>query len=258
MGMPTPTGGSHERDGVPRHPPSSLAPDLVALAERVGRHDWNPAGSDDDEALITASCVRPLKAAAEADPAAFLRRLADTCLPAGVWAAYGAERLAFRLFGPDRPRRLDPAWCALVDRTLALSQGRLLPYPLLPGYLVERYEEVGADPEDWLPFSEPPEPAEAHITPLKPGEVRPVLMGRAGSGVRVTVTVDGAHVIGLVELDATAGGNRGDGAARRTTVECWRAHDLYDLYLDIAWAFPFRVWADRELEPFFPGPAPRI
>lgn len=258
MGTPTPTGGSHERDGVPRRPPSSLTPDLVALAERVGRHDWNPAGSDDDEALIAASCILPLKAAAEADPPAFLQRLADACLPVGAWAAYGAERLALRLFGPGSPCRLDPAWCSLLDRTLALSQGRLLPYPLLPEYLVERYEDVGADPEAWLPFCEAPEPGETEIRPLEPGEVRTVVEGRAGSGVRVSVTLDGAQVIGLVELEASPEGNRSGGTAQRATVELWRAHDLYDLYLDIAWAFPFRVWADPELEPFFPGPAPRI
>ncbi len=249
MGTPTPTGGSNEHSGS--------APDLVALALRVGRHDWNPAGSDDDEAVIAASCVMPLKAAAAADPAAFLRRLARTCLPAGAWAAYGADRLALRLFGAASPLRFEPAWCALIDRSLVLYQGRRLPYPLLPEYLVERYEATGGDPEDWLPFCEPPEPGAAEITPLQPDEARTVVEGRAGSGVRVTVRRDSTKVVGLVELTAPAGDGRAGATAVRATVECWQAHDLYDLYLDIAWAFPFRAWADPELEPFFTGPAPR-
>lgn len=259
MGTPTPAGGGRDRDGVPRRPPCDRTPDLVVRAERVGRHDWDPAGSDDDEALIAASCVLPLVAVAQADPATFLRRLAHTCLPAGPWAAYGAERLALRLFGADSPWRHDPAWCALLDRSLTLTQGRLLPYPLLPDHLMERYEAVGSDPEDWLPFREAPEPGEAEITPLEPGEMRTVVEGRAGSGLRVTVALDGVEVVGLVELTTTPAGERRAGStALRATVECWRAHDLYDLYLDIAWAFPFRVWAHAELEPFFPGPVPRV
>ncbi len=258
MGTQTPAGGGHERDGVPRRPPVARTPDLVALAARVGRHDWNPIGSDDDEALIAASCVKPLVAEAEADPVAFLQQLARTCLPAGAWASYGADRLALRLFGAASPWRHHPAWCSLIDRSLVLTQGRLLPYPLLPDYLVERYEALGGDPESWLPFSEAPDPDDAAITPLEPGETRLVVEGRAGSGVRVTVRLDGPQVIGLVEMSASAGGGRGTGTTMLASVEIWRAGDLYDLYLDIAWAFPFRVWADPELEPFFPGPSPRI
>lgn len=83
--------------------------------------------------------------------------------------------------------------------------------------------------------------------------------GRAGSGALVTVRLDGAQVIGLVEMSApSVVGGGSTGTTMRATVECWRANDLYDLYLDIAWAFPFRVWADPELEPFFAGPSPRI
>lgn len=252
MGTPTPTGGSDERHGVPRRPPS-LPPDLVALAERVGKHDWNPAASQDDEAAIAASCVRPLAAA---EPTALLLRLADACLAAGPWAAYGADRLALRLFGPDSALSHHPAWSALRDRSLSLSRARLVPYPLLPAYLAEHFEAAGGNPEAWLPFRPEPEPDEAAITPLGPGEVRTVLEGRVGSGIRVTVQLDGAQVVGLVGFTAGAGDGRTAGTVVGTTVEWWRVHDLYDLYLDIAWAFPFRAWADPELAPFFPGPAP--
>ncbi|MEZ5409240.1 MAG: hypothetical protein R2761_14525 [Acidimicrobiales bacterium] len=257
MGTPIPEGGSDERGAVPRRPPS-LRPHLAALAERVGRHDWNPAASEDDETAVAASCVRPLAAEAGTEPRAFLDRLADACLPAGPWAAYGADRLALRLFGPSSELRHHPAWSALLDAAVSLCRARLLPYPLLPTYLAERFEAAGGDPESWLPFIEAPEPGEARITPLRPGDVRTVVEGRADSGTRVTVRLDGTEVIGLVELAVPAGQSRATGTAVRATVECWRADDLYDLYLDIAWAFPFRSWADPELEPFFPGPAPRI
>ncbi len=256
MGTPT-RGEGPEHDGVPRRPRTSLTPDLVTLATRVGRHDWDPAGSGDDEASI-ARGVLALAITAHADPAAFLQRLAVACLPAGAWAAYGAERLALRLFGPQSSLRCQPAWCALLDRSLALTRTRLLPYPLLPAYLAEHFEVEGGDPEDWLPFSEEPDPEEASITPLGANEVRKVLEGRAGSDVTVTVRLDGAHVVGLVELVVPAGDGQPTGTAVRATVECWRAHHLYDLYIDIAWAFPFRAWADPELEPFFPGPIPRL
>lgn len=155
MGTQTPAGGGHERDGKPSRPPAALTPDLVALATRVGRHDWNPTGGD-DEALIAACCVLPLAAEAEADPAAFLHQLARTCLPAGAWAAYGAERLALRLFGAASPWRHHPAWCSLIDRSLVLHRARLLPYPLLPDYLAEHYEALGGDPEGWLQRSTRP------------------------------------------------------------------------------------------------------
>ncbi len=257
MGTPIPRGGDdREHDGAPRRPRTSLTPDLVALATRVGRHDWDPAGSGDEEESI-ASGVLALAITAQADPAAFLQRLAVACLPAGAWAAYGAERLALRLFGPDNPLQCHPAWCALLDRALALNRTRLLPYPLLPTYLAEHFEVEGGDPEDWLPYHEEPDPGEASISPLGPVEVRKVVEGRAGSGVTVTVRRDGAHVVGLVELVMADGDGRPTGT-QRATLECWRASHLYDLYLDIAWAFPFRAWADPELEPFFPGPTPRI
>jgi len=255
MGRPTPTGGNDERDGVPRRPPS-LAPDLVVLAERVGKHDWNPVVSQDDEAEIAACCVAPLATAAAADPVAFLCRLADTCLPAGPWAAYGAGRLALRLFGTGNDLRYHPVWLELLDRSLSLCRTRLLPYPLLPTYLAEHFAACGGAPEDWLPFSEEPEPDEAAITPLPPGEGRTVVEGQLGSGLRVTVQRDGAQFVGLVELVDPAGGHEPLPQAVAAAVECWRADDLYDLYVDIAWAFPFRAWADPELMPFFPGPVP--
>lgn len=256
MGRPTRGEGPGD-DGVARRPRTSLTPDLVTLATRVGRHDWDPAGSGDDEASI-ARGVLGLAITAHADPASFLQRLAVACLPAGAWAAYGAERLALRLFGPGSDLRCHPAWCALLDRSLALNRTRLLPYPLLPAYLAEHFEVEGGDPEDWLPFRDEPDPEEASITPLGPHEVRKVLEGRAGSDVTVTVRLDGADAVGLVELVAPAGDGPIAETAVRTTVEYWRASQLYDLYLDIAWAFPFRAWADPELEPFFPGPSPRL
>ncbi|MDH4363827.1 MAG: hypothetical protein OEY41_08740 [Acidimicrobiia bacterium] len=72
----------------------------------------------------------------------------------------------------------------------------------------------------------------------------------------MTVRLDGAQVIGLVELAAPAGDSWATGTALRATAECWRTQELSDLYFDIAWAFPSARGPIRNWSPSSPALLP--
>jgi hypothetical protein len=94
---------------------SPLPPDIAQMMERFGRHEIDIMNSSDDGYAVFQATQQPLLAMASSDPAGFIRALADTCVPVGGWAVYGADRTVINLIGSSRS---GDDWLRILDASI--------------------------------------------------------------------------------------------------------------------------------------------
>jgi hypothetical protein len=227
-----------------------LPSDLVPLMERFGRHEIDPMRSTDDSYGVFQSTQEPLLNAAREDPQEFIRALADTCVPAGGWAVYGADRTVVNLVGVN-PGGDD--WFRILDASIQFLRSNYVPPMRVPPYAWERFIDQGGTGNTWLELRSPPERGTVEITPLSDGDTRRIVkLGPEPDANVILARRDGDSYVALVDAKWS------DEDPTRSQSEWKRAPDLHDLYLEVAWSSQVWDWADPEIEPFFPAPKARI
>jgi hypothetical protein len=128
-------------------------------------------------------------------------------------------------------------------------------YPRVKGYIWQYWVNNGETSDTWIPRHPTPSPDEAPISKLQPGEIRRVTQltsERDSSAILVRQNGDGRYCA-LVDAKWS------DEDPRRVQNERMFAESLYELYIQIGLAMQEPTyWYDRELEPYFPLPRPRI
>lgn len=227
---------------------NALPGNIVEMMERFGRSELNPAAAAEPDPWTDLQA--PLLAFARADPDGFTAVLARAVLPVGGWAATGAERTVWNLLPPESRR--GPAYEALLDATVEfLRQSGLPPARTISSHW-EHWVSRGGTVETWLPIIEPPAREAARLTPLRPGEPRPLARLAADAEANlILVRAEGDHYEAIIEQP------RSDTDRRRVWSVLRTAESQYDLYLDIGLSLQApQGWHDPELAPFFPLRAP--
>ena len=225
---------------------SPLPADIVQRMERLGRHEYDPMNSPDDASEVFQYCLSPLLEIARTQPDLFVTSLADACIPVGGWAVYGAQSAVADLVGLD-PRGVDGG--RLLDAAIEFLREHYVPPVRVPTYMWHRFLDNGGDNSTWLTLRPPPDRSQVKLTPPEPGETRLILrMGIEPSANTVLIRMNGNEIEALIERSHST-----EDLTR--SQEVWKtSSSQYDLYLDIAYAIQARVWADPELEPFYPTP----
>lgn len=219
-------------------------PDVVALMERFGRHEIDTRRSS--EPNVWEATQQPFLSWSQSDPAGLIQMLADTCVPVGGWAVYGAERTVVNLVGVSPPGE---SWLRILDGSTEFLRSNFVPPMRIPPYQWNRFIDLGGTSNTWIPLRPPPDRAEVRITPVGPDELRPVVrMGPEADANVVLVRRTPAGYEALIDARWS------DDDPTRSQSEWKQASDLYDLYLDVAWSCQVWGWADPEIEPFFPAP----
>lgn len=235
--------------------PQRLPREIVAMMERFGRHEIDPMRSTDDGYLVFQATQEPLLDVARADPAGFVRSLVDACVPVGGWAIYGADRTVINLVTDPSVASSstvpppDSDWARILEGSLAFLRANYVPPLRVASYQWDYFLAHGGTPNTWLEMRPPPRRAEARLTPLAPGEVRPVIKTAPEPDANIIlVRRDGDQHV--ADVDA----RWSDDDPTRSRSELARAVTQYDLYLDLA--YQVQVWhsLDPEIEPFFPTP----
>jgi hypothetical protein len=223
-----------------------LPSDIVQMMERFGRHEIDVINSTDDPHDLFQQTQQPLIEAASSRPEAFLKALADECVPAGGWAVYGASRTVVNLIGNSPP---GDDWLRILDASNEFLRANLVPPVRVPGYAWSRFIQTGGTANTWIALRPPPPRAIAVLSPLDDGEVRRLLkLGTAPDANVVFVTRQGEDYIALID------GPESSDDPTRTQWEWKRLSDQYELYLDVALSSQVWDWADPEIEPFMPTP----
>jgi hypothetical protein len=227
-----------------------LPTNILQMMERFGRHEIDVMGSSDDGYEVFEATQRPLIAAANSNPAEFIKTLADACVPVGGWPVYGADRTVVNLIGTTPE---SPDWFRILDGSIEFLRMHYVPPMRVAGYAWNRFIDTGGTAKTWLPLRDPPSRESAIITDLKPDEVRVIAkLAAADDANRILVRREGNDYVALIDARWS------DEDSTRSQSEWKRAATLYDLYVDVAWSI--QVWdrADLELEPFFPAPKATI
>ena len=231
----------------------ALPSDIIRMMERFGRFEFDPQESSEDDARDIGSLEPELYPFASADPDGFLVALAEAVLPVGGWAAYGAERIIRSLLGPSVSQH--PSYNAIMSASLAFLRTNGVPPMRLNDYEWGYWSANGGTIDTWLPRRPTPSQDEAPITALQPGETRRVTQltsKRDSSAILVRRDGDGRYC-------ALIDNKWSDEDPRRVQREWKFAESLYELYIQIGLAMQVPTyWYDRELEPYFPLPRPRI
>ena len=233
-----------------------LPADIVSVLERYGQYEWDwQANSMSAEELGT--LMGGLYPVATTDPDGFLQALAEAVLPVGGWPVYGASRLVWELLSPNResPIYQNPAYKAIMDGAIEFLRGNGVPPMSVRNYEWDYWLDKGGTNVTWLPRIRTPSESEAPISPLRPGETRRVaqITAQPDSPVFLVRRNDNGQYAALTD------GKRGDDDPRRTQWEWKSAESLYDLYVEIGLSQQTPTyWNDKELEPYFPLPRPRI
>jgi hypothetical protein len=239
--------------------------EVVPLVERFGRIDWHELDPG-VRAEAQAALVERFRPLAEADAGALLELLATTCVPAGGWAAYGADRLMVRLFGVCSEHLLSTPGGCILDASAAFLRNSGVPWRWVPLYLRQRLTATGycgpecsdnCDCPHWIPCAEVPGPGDVAIRSLVDGEQRCVAVCGPQATTRVVVQNHGHQVATYLDLSCNPDGTIG--STRVGQLICWQvADELDELYLDIGQAFLCRSWTHPELAPYCVRPEPRI
>lgn len=238
-----------------QHSNKRLLPgDIAQQMERYGRFEFYGEAHRDAGAEV-GRMMGELYPIASADPQAFLAALAEAVLPTGGWAVYGASRLVWELLSPLEPYRQNPSYNAIMNAALDfLRTNGVRPKDIRP-YEWHHWIDSGGTADTWVSRLPEPSPAEAPITALLPGESRKVaqLTSEPDSSV-ILVRQEGEGRYGaLMEVKWS------DEDPRRVQNEWKSAGSLYELYMMIGlWLQTPPPWYDRELEPYFPLPRPKI
>lgn len=224
-----------------------LPRDIVALAERAGRHAINPITSDD--LTIWDDVMAPLLPLATADPNVFHQALAEACLPAQGLAAFGAAYIVSDFgYGLSDLRATTPQAQRIFDGAIEYLRQNFVPPTRVPEYLWRRWIETGGNSNTWMTLKQPPSRENANIRPLQVDEVRRLvrLSDRSDSNI-IVARSDGDEFVALISYPAT-------GAKQAAPFEWKRSASLYDLYREVAWSTQEWSSCDSEIEPFFPAP----
>ncbi|MFL5661872.1 MAG: hypothetical protein ACJ8BW_11045 [Ktedonobacteraceae bacterium] len=237
----------------PKQP--ELPRDIVSKLERFGQHEFNPQAYPSDGAEM-GRLVGELYSFASSDPERFLVALAQAALPAGGWTVYGASCILWECFSSDAGAlALHPAYKAIRDAAINFLRSNGVPPMRVKGYEWQYWTDNGGTSETWIQRRPIPTLAEAPITELQPGETRRVTQltsERDSSAILVRRNSDGRYC-------ALIDNKWSDEDPRRVQREWKFAESLYELYIQIGLAMQVPTyWYDRELEPYFPLPRPRI
>ena len=234
-------------------PESSLPVNIVSMMDQFGRFEFDPMGAGVvDASGVWQNLVVPLLPYAQADPAGFLRDLADAVVPAGGWAAYGGERLVKELLSGDLE---DPSYDRIMTVALHFLRACGVPSLRLNGYESSFWARTTGRTEPWLYSRQMPTAEQAALTELQPGEVRCIAQLEAApdsNAVFVCREDDGSYTALIdarySDTDPSRGQTRWKSAA-----------SLHDLYLEVGRALQVPShWYDAEFEPYFPYPKPKI
>lgn len=246
----TPQRSGRDVTDAPRSGGHRLPSGVLQMMERFGRHEINPMESADDGYEVFQATQQPLWAFASEDPDGFISALADICVPAGGWAAYGADRTVVNLVNSD-PGTND--WYRILDASLGFLRANFVPPMRIPPYAWERFVATGGTARTWVPLRQPPPRELARITPFTDERSRLLVrIGKTDDSNRVVARRDGEEYVAYIDA------RRSDDDPTRTQWEYKRASTSYDLYVDVAWSTQIWDWAEPELEPFFPAPKARI
>lgn len=230
-----------------------LPSDIISMMERFGRFEFDPQGSSEDEARAMGSIEPKLFPFASTDPEGFLVALAEAVLPVGGWAAYGAERIIWSLLGQSFSQR--PLYKAIMSSSLEFLRTNGVPPMRLNDYEWNHWLDSGGTIDTWISRRPIPSPEEAPISELQPGETRRVtqLTSEPDSSM-ILVRRDGeGRYCALID-------NKWSDEDPHRVQRVWKSTEsLYELYIQIGLAMQVPTyWYDRELEPYFPLPRPRI
>lgn len=233
----------------------TLPGDIVRMMERFGRFEFNQPGSGGNAGEIWQQTQAPLLPFASADPDGFLVALERAVLPVGGWAVCGAARTISNVMSHSEAIRHHPSYNAIMNASLAFLRSIGVGSGSLTGYEWTHWVASGGTHETWLPQLPTPSPEDAPITALQPGESRRVaqMTSQPDSNVILVRQVGEGRYGALIEA------KQSDEDSRRDPILWLTSGSLYDLYIAIGRSFQRPPhWCDRELEPYFPLPRPRI
>lgn len=232
----------------------ALPGDIVRKMERYGQFEfhWQTGG---DNAAEVGELLAALAPFATTEPDGFLAALADAVLPVGGWAIYGASRAIWEFLSSSASAHQNPRYSAIMSAALEFLRTNGVPPKELRPYEWHHWLDSGGTVDTWIPRLPQPSPVEAPITTLLPGELRRV--------AQLTEKPDSNMVLvrqeGEGRYSALIDARWSDDDPRRVQNEWKSAESLYELYMAIALALQTPPpWCDRELEPYFPLPRPKI
>jgi len=233
-----------------------LPGNIVSVLERYGQYEWNPQANTMGIGEL-GNLMAGLYPIATADPDRFLSDLATAVLPVGGWAVYGASRLIWELLSSTNDSQVlqNPAYIAIMDATIEFLRSNGVPPMRVRPYEWNYWLGKGGTITSWVPTRRTPSQAEAQITALRPGETRRVaqLTSQSDSNVILVRQKDDGRYAAIIDA------RQSDEDPRRSQWEWKSADSLYELYAEIGLSQQTPTyWYDRELEPFFPLPPPRI
>jgi hypothetical protein len=233
-----------DRNALPRN--------ISPMMERFGRHEFDVMNSSDDGVAVFNETQQPLLAFAGSDPDGLVEALANAVCPVGGWAAFGGARTVWNLLTPSFEH---PAYDRLMDASIGFLRENGVPPNRVAGYDWQHWIARGGTIETWLPLRPLPTAEQAPITPLRPGEVRPVArLTEASDSNVILVRLDEKSVYRQV-VDA----RYSDEDPRRVRNEYESAPSLRELYIKIANTLQTPPpWHDPQLGMYFPLPRPRI
>lgn len=233
----------------------TLPDDIVGIMERFGHLELNPQAGGEDAGEIWQEWAGQVPSFANANPEGFLVALADTVVPIGGWAVYGASRTIWELFSSNEDFLQHPAYSAIMDAAIGFLRASGVPPMNVRGYEWNHWLDQGGTIDTWILRRPTPSPDEAPISALRPGETRRVTQLKAESdsnAILVRQNSDGRY---CALIDA----KRSDEDPHRVQNEWKFAASLYELYIQIGLAMQIPTyWYDHELEPYFPLPRPKI
>jgi hypothetical protein len=226
--------------------PELLPPDIVAQMEKMGR--LRSIGHSTEETLameeqFLGSMEEHFLGLSQEEKQTYVDALADTLLPPGGWAAYGAASLLVKtMFEPDDY----PAYVKLLLTSLEFKRTARVSEQALSLYELEFWRKHNPSTE-WLESKDPPARVAAPISPLDIGDEREV--GRhesAPDSNRVFVARE-AEDRYLAVVDQPIHREKDPRRVRSTIFE---ADNVYDVYVFLGQTpFP-NFWNESELEPF--------
>jgi hypothetical protein len=234
-----------------------LPGNIISMMERFGRFEFNPQGSNaEDAGSIWIETQAPLQPFAETDPAGFLVALAEAVLPVGGWAVYGASCTLWDCFGSKIDIfRQHSSYNAIMNASIEFLRANGVPPMMVRGYEWQHWVNNDGTSDTWVPRRPVPSPDEAPISTLQPGETRRVTQLTSepdSNAILVRQNGDGRY---CALIDA----KYSDEDPRRVPNEWKFAASLHELYIQIGLAMQVPTyWYDRELEPYFPLPRPKI
>jgi len=225
------------------------------MMERFGRFEFHQQGSADDIGNIWSQTQAPLQPFASADPDGFLVALARVVLPVGGWVVCGASRTIFNVLSPSESVRQHPSYNTIMNASLEFLRTSGMPSIMLNGYEEAHLLASGGTLNAWATWPPTPSQEKAPIAELLPDETRRVAQLTSGpdSNVILVRQVSDGRYCALIDSQSS------DKDPRRVQREWQSAGFLYELYITIGRLLltpPY--WYDRELEPYFPLPRPRI